>query len=278
VQDGETVTYGIRDGSNSEVGRGVYTSSGTTLTRSVLTSTNSNSAINLSGSATVFITPLAEDVSYANRNIAYNAPLASQFTTSRIIIRSGGTSDTTALTITDQTAAALLSDPGSGTRAVKGLMRGIPAGMQAGNAFEVAGRFLFPPTAKTNASFGVCIGDGTNLVHWIIYTNNAYPNFRFDAAKGTTGGSWTDSQYGANADAIEWLKLAYDASSNLTFSCSKDGTNWYSVYTSTLSTMGCTSPTEYGVALGRYDNGTVNAVIPYLFSTELTAPTTSRPA
>lgn len=62
VQDGETVSYGIRDGANSEVGRGVYTTSGTTLTRSVLTSTNGNSAINLSGSATVFITPLAQDV------------------------------------------------------------------------------------------------------------------------------------------------------------------------------------------------------------------------
>ncbi len=56
VSDGETVTYGIVDGNNREVGRGVYTSSGTTLTRSVVTSTNSNNAINLSGAAVVFIT------------------------------------------------------------------------------------------------------------------------------------------------------------------------------------------------------------------------------
>lgn len=63
VTDGATVTYAIRDGANSEIGRGVYTSSGTTLTRAViLGSTNGGSAINLSGSAEVFITPAAEDI------------------------------------------------------------------------------------------------------------------------------------------------------------------------------------------------------------------------
>jgi hypothetical protein len=61
VANGEIVRYGIKDGSNSEVGYGTYTSAGTTLTRTVKTSTNSNNAINLSGSAEVFITPLAED-------------------------------------------------------------------------------------------------------------------------------------------------------------------------------------------------------------------------
>jgi hypothetical protein len=61
VSDGETVTYAIQDGTASEIGRGVYTSSGTTLTRSVLKSTNSNAAISLSGSAQVFITAAAED-------------------------------------------------------------------------------------------------------------------------------------------------------------------------------------------------------------------------
>ena len=63
VQDGETVTYSIIDGTtNSEIGRGIYTASGTTLTRTVLKSTNSNSAINLSGSAQVLVTAAAEDI------------------------------------------------------------------------------------------------------------------------------------------------------------------------------------------------------------------------
>lgn len=62
VGDGDTVTYAISDGSNSEIGTGVYTASGTTLTRSVLKSTNSDSAIDLTGSAQVMITPSAEDL------------------------------------------------------------------------------------------------------------------------------------------------------------------------------------------------------------------------
>jgi hypothetical protein len=61
IADGDTVSYSIKDGVQLEVGRGVYTSSGTTLTRSVLKSTNSNSAITLSGAAEVMITALAED-------------------------------------------------------------------------------------------------------------------------------------------------------------------------------------------------------------------------
>lgn len=63
VQNGDTVTYAIEDGANREIGRGVYTSSGTTLTRAqILRSTNSNAAIVLSGQAQVFIAAAAEDM------------------------------------------------------------------------------------------------------------------------------------------------------------------------------------------------------------------------
>lgn len=61
VTDGMTVTYVIQEGFNTEIGRGVYTSSGTTLSRSVLRSTNSNTPINLAGAAVVIVTAAAED-------------------------------------------------------------------------------------------------------------------------------------------------------------------------------------------------------------------------
>ncbi len=61
VTDGQTVSYAVEDGDNREVGRGVYTSAGTTLTRTVLQSTNSNNAINLSGTGQIVVTGLAQD-------------------------------------------------------------------------------------------------------------------------------------------------------------------------------------------------------------------------
>src|SRR5258706_4946715 len=73
MRNADTVSYAIKDGSNSEIGTGVYTTAGTTLTRSVNKSTNSNNPINLSGTAEVFITPRAEDItalSFATSTIA----------------------------------------------------------------------------------------------------------------------------------------------------------------------------------------------------------------
>ncbi len=62
VANGDVVRYIIEDGSNFEIGTGTYTSSGTTLSRTVSESSNSNNAINLSGSATVFVGATAEDI------------------------------------------------------------------------------------------------------------------------------------------------------------------------------------------------------------------------
>ena len=62
VSDGDLVRYTIEDGAAWEIGSGTYTASGTTLTRSVDESSDGGTAINLSGSAVVFITAAGEDV------------------------------------------------------------------------------------------------------------------------------------------------------------------------------------------------------------------------
>jgi hypothetical protein len=62
VTNGQTVRYVIEDGDNFEIGSGAYTTSGTTLARGATESSNSDSAINLSGSATVFIAAVAADI------------------------------------------------------------------------------------------------------------------------------------------------------------------------------------------------------------------------
>ena len=64
IAGGQTVSYLILDNNgNWEVGRGVYSASGPSLTgRSPLKSSNANAAISLTGSAQIFITALAEDI------------------------------------------------------------------------------------------------------------------------------------------------------------------------------------------------------------------------
>lgn len=62
VGNGAVVSYGIKDGANSEIGVGTYTAAGTTLTRTVTNSTASDALISLSGTAEVFITARAEDL------------------------------------------------------------------------------------------------------------------------------------------------------------------------------------------------------------------------
>lgn len=61
------IGYAIEDGTAWEVGKGTLNSTGTQLTRDTIRdSSNSNNAINLSGSAVVFCTPSAEMIDNAN--------------------------------------------------------------------------------------------------------------------------------------------------------------------------------------------------------------------
>ena len=62
VSDGDTLRYVIEDGSAWEIGTGTYTASGTTLTRTVGESSNADAALNVSGSAAVFVTVAGEDI------------------------------------------------------------------------------------------------------------------------------------------------------------------------------------------------------------------------
>ena len=62
VVNGDTVRYVIEDGIAWEIGTGVYTASGTTLSRTITQSSNAGSAINLSGSAVVFVSAVEADI------------------------------------------------------------------------------------------------------------------------------------------------------------------------------------------------------------------------
>ena len=62
VADGDVVRYVIEDGTDWEIGTGTYTASGTTLSRTVAESSNADAALNLTGSAVVYVSAAAEDI------------------------------------------------------------------------------------------------------------------------------------------------------------------------------------------------------------------------
>lgn len=62
VADADVVRYVIEDGNSWEIGTGTYTASGTTLSRTVSESSNSDAAISLTGSAVVFVGAVEADL------------------------------------------------------------------------------------------------------------------------------------------------------------------------------------------------------------------------
>jgi len=119
IGDGNACYYAIVNGNQWEVGQGTYTLSGTTLSRdTILESSNSGSAINLSGSSDVFVTYPAEKAVYQgdedvvsvphieanNGIIAHNSTITSNYTapTGHNLLSVGPITVDTGVTVTVQ--------------------------------------------------------------------------------------------------------------------------------------------------------------------------------
>jgi hypothetical protein len=98
VADADVVRYVIEDGTDWEIGTGTYTASGTTLTRTVDESTNSDNAITLSGNAVVYVSAAAADVvtptgTFTLTNKRVNPRVVAASATTGTITPNGDTTD-----------------------------------------------------------------------------------------------------------------------------------------------------------------------------------------
>jgi hypothetical protein len=98
VVNSDVVRYVIEDGTDWEIGTGTYTATGTTLSRTVLESSNADAALNLTGSAVVYVSATAEDIPpvlelYAENPSSPTAPSATG--TNAVAIGSGASATNT---------------------------------------------------------------------------------------------------------------------------------------------------------------------------------------
>ena len=115
ISDGDEVRYVIEDGSAFEIGTGTYTHSGTTLSRTLLSS-STGSLLNLSGSAIVFISPSASDLTLSGAAHNFTAFTATSGQTSFsvnytvgniLVFMNGAKLDSSSFTATSGTAVVL---------------------------------------------------------------------------------------------------------------------------------------------------------------------------
>ena len=153
--DGQTVSYAIVDngGAAREAGTGVYTASGTTLTRNPIASTNSNAALNLSGSAEVLITGLASD--FIEQLLAPE------------VVTSGSQATVTFNNIPQTFRDLIIRVRGRGTDAWNGVNVDLRVNNDSGSNYEYSGAFLtstpggYGSTGDTKMVFGVIPSAGS---------------------------------------------------------------------------------------------------------------------
>jgi sugar lactone lactonase YvrE len=231
VVDGDVVRYVIEDGVNWEIGSGTYAASGTTLTRAVSESSNADAAINLSGTAVVFVTAVAADFG--------GGDALGTVTGADLDLSTGNFFEVTAanqtLSFSNPPAAHAFSIKVTGAGAVSGFDLSVASYDSV--SFSVAGQ----DTNPTGLAFS---SDGTKM--FIVgHTNNgAISQYTL-----TTGFDVSTASY----DSVSFSVTAQDAFPNeLAFNT--DGTKMFVLGPDVLSILQYTLTTGFDVSTASYDS------------------------
>jgi hypothetical protein len=269
---GVTVTYLIVDGTNREVGRGVYTFSGLTLTRAtVLASTNGGSAISCSGAQTVSITDAAED------HIAVDEAQPTAFTAAQkgqIFANIGGSMYGGLLTVPtlanftklNQGSSTMVQNAASvylaqaaetGGEHVRGIYLAAPA-----TPYRAQALVKIMPGASYARSFAGFY-DGTNKVQMICADGFGGSAPIIDTLSYSTPSAGSATSYGTVVpiqmpDTI-WLGVANDGTT-IYFEYSYDGVNWVTQYSIAKASgyLGSSGYSNIGVFTAAYTTGAAN--------------------
>jgi hypothetical protein len=268
VSDGDVVGYTIEDGANFEIGTGTYTASGTTLSRTPSESSSGGSAINLSGSARVFITAVAADIMQPSNNLsdlnnastartnlgvaigtdvlAYDSNLQS-FVTTFTLPTSDGTANqvlqtngSATLSFVDQEGADLyIANPSSATDPTASGTNAIAIGSSA----SAGGTDSFAAATSANASAfrSVAVGPSTTA------SSGTAVAIGYNANAGGSG-IGGDTALGYNAVSAGQNAIA------LTNSYASGTSSFAAAIANNTSSYGATG--TYGVAIGRQSKAT----------------------
>lgn len=237
---GVTVTYLIVDGTSREVGRGVYTFSGLTLTRvSVLASTNGGAKISCSGAQIVSITDAAEDHLWIDEA---QVPALTAAQRGQLFANMGGTlyggmltppvlanftqigSGMTCTQNSNANSVSISSPTTNGTDSFRGISIAAPA-----TPYRVQ-TLIKPQMINVSGSFTSCqIGfyDGTKLHTLVLEANNANPLlkiYKYNSVSSFNASEGTNIAIGTVPDTI-WFAVADDGTT-VYFEYSYDGVNW----------------------------------------------------
>lgn len=165
VTDGQTVRYVIEDGSNFEIGSGVFGLAGGTLTRTVTESSNADAAINLSGTAVVFITATASDIVQPNDNVSVLTNDAG-YTTNTGTVTSLAASAGTGISVSGSPITT------SGTLTITNTAPDQTVVLTSGTGISATGTYPNFTVTNTAPDQTVSIASGTG-----ISASGTYPNF-----------------------------------------------------------------------------------------------------